>query len=94
MQAPTAREAAAKRIGDPVELDGFAGKVSEIFLSTIEQADGGELDNLKPGTVSYGLRGLNDSRALLARWNAAGIRFFRGRALPAKTGAACFTGAK
>ena len=94
MQAPSAREAASKRIGDQVELDGFSCKVSEIFMSTIEQTDGGELGDWQRAAVSYDLFGTNESRVLLARWNDAGIQFFRGRALPPKQGAASFTAAK
>ncbi len=90
VQVPTAREAAAKKIGDLVKLDGFTGTVTEIFLSTIEQTEGSEGDGLPRGIVSYGLRGTNDSRTLLARWNDAGIQFFRGRTLPAKKAAAGF----
>jgi hypothetical protein len=94
VQAPTAPEAAAKKVGDLVELDGFTGKVTGLFRSTLEQTDGSELDLLKPGTLSYGLCGTNESRTLLARWNAQGIQFFRGRTLPAKKAADSFTAAK
>jgi len=91
VQAPSPSEAAAKKIGDSVKLDGFTGQVTEIFLSTLEQTDGGEVDRSKHGTISYGLRGTNETGTLLARWNQAGIQFFRGRTMPAKKAAACFT---
>ena len=84
MLAPTAQQLAAKKIGEVVELDGYTGKVSEILRSTVEQTDGGELGDLKDRTVSYGFGSVNEHRTLLARWNNAGIQFFRGRTMPAK----------
>ena len=86
--APTAKQMAAKNLGDPVELDGYTGKVDGIFLCTMEQTDGAELGGTRNGMVSYGLRSTNESRPLLARWNAAGIQFFHGRSLPTKKAAA------
>lgn len=94
LDAPTGRQAAAKNLGDLVALDGYTGKVSELFLSTIEQTDGAELGGIEHGTVSYGFRCTNEFRTLLVRWNDAGIQFWRGRTLPAKKAAAGFTGAK
>ncbi|HUC86180.1 MAG TPA: hypothetical protein VL970_13370, partial [Candidatus Acidoferrales bacterium] len=86
----TAKEAAAKKVGDVVEIDGFGGKVTDIFLSTLEQTEGMKLSGIKSGAISYGLRGIDENRVLLARWNDAGIQYYRGRILPAKKGAACF----
>ncbi len=88
--APTAQQAAAKQVGDLVELDQFTGKVNEIFLSTPESLDGSETGLWQNGVVTYGLRGTNEYRTLLARWNAAGIQYYRGRPLPAKSAAASF----
>jgi len=93
MVAPTAKEAAAKQVGEQVELDGFTGKVTEIFLSTIEQTESGE-GELKPGIVTYGFRCKNEYFTLLGRWNNAGIQYFRGRVVPAKKAAAAFSAAK
>jgi len=90
----TAKEAAAKKVGEPVEIDGYKGKVSEIFLSTVEGIDGDGISGLKTGTVCYGLRGVNEDRTLLARWNSSGIQYYRGRTLPAKKAAAGFANAK
>ena len=68
--------------------------MGELFLTTIEQTDGEGAGDLKAGTISYGLRSDNEYRTLLARWNDAGIQYFRGRALPAKKLAASFAAAK
>lgn len=94
MQAPTAKEAAAKKIGELVELDGYTGRVSEIFLSTVELTDGTESGGLRNGAMSYGIGSTSENRTLLARWDAAGIKFFRGRTMTAKQGAASFTNPK
>jgi len=92
--SPTAKQAAAKKVGEPVELDGFTGTVSEIFRTTIEQTDGDGLAGFKSGTVFYGLTGAGEYQTLLARWNSDGITYFRGRSLPAKKLTAAFTAAK
>jgi hypothetical protein len=94
MSALTAREAAAKKVGEPVAIDGYNGRVSELFLSTVEQIDGDGISGLKTGTVCYGLRGVNEYRSLLARWDSSGIQYYRGRTLPAKKGAAGFATGK
>ena len=92
--APSLQEAASKKIGDTVELDGYSGKVTDIVLSTIDQADGYAMNGPKTGTIYYGLRGGNEYRTLLARWNADGIQFYRGRPIPAKNAQASFSAAK
>lgn len=92
--APNATGAAAKKIGDTVDLDGYNGKVTDILLSTIEQSDGFALNAPETGTVSYGLRAINEYNSLLARWNVAGIQYFRGRLVPAKQAIAAFTASK
>jgi hypothetical protein len=78
------KEAAAKKVGDPVEVDGFNGKVTGISLSTIRQVEGEGFEEWQVGQVFYGLSGVNEYRQLLARWNESGIRYFSGRALPDK----------
>ena len=95
MQAPTTQELAAKQMGNLVGVDGFTGKVGEIFLSTIEQADDAGLNDLmKNGGVTFGIRCTNESGVLLARWNDTGIQFYHGQTLTAKKGATYFTAAK
>jgi hypothetical protein len=94
MEPPPAKELAARQIGGLVELDGFTGKVTDIFLSTIEQTDGDALNGLKKGDACYDIRCNNEYRTMLARWNDAGIQFYHGRTIAAKKGAACFMAAK
>jgi len=90
----TGPQAAAKKVGDLVQLDGRTSMVTEIFLSTIQQTDGTGLDGLNNGTVTYGFRSVSGYRPLLARWNDAGIQFFRGQTVTAKLGLVGFTSAK
>ena len=80
---PTAKQMAAKNIGSPVEMEGFSGRVSEIFRATIKQADGEGWADMKPGTVLYGLVGTNEFSRLLARWDGQSCSFFRGQSLTA-----------
>lgn len=94
MEPPRAQDLAAKQIGGQVVLDDFTGKVTDIFLSTIEQTDGDALNGLKNGTICYDIRCNNENRTMLARWNGTGIQFYRGQTLTAKKGAACFAAAK
>ena len=94
MIAPTAKEAAAKVVGDKLDLDGFNGAVREIVLSTVMQSDGYALSGPGRGAIKYGLVGTNEYRVLLARWDAGGIQYFRGRTISAKTAAVAFGGAQ
>jgi hypothetical protein len=90
MRPPTAAEAAAKQVGDLVEWEGFTGRVTEIFLVTVEQAEGEHLVDGPVGTVRYGFRVANQYGTLLVLWNEAGIQFFHGQALTPQKGAAGF----
>jgi hypothetical protein len=90
----TGPQAAAKKVGDLVQLDGRTSTVTEIFLSTIQQTDGTGLNGLNNGTVSYGFRSVSGYRPLLARWNDAGIQFFRGQTITEKLGVAAFISAR
>lgn len=89
----TARQAAAKQIGDLVELAGYTGRVDEIFLSTVEQADAAEAGSVRRGPASYGFRCMGNPGVLFARWTEAGIQTYRGRTVPAKATAAGFRSA-
>jgi hypothetical protein len=90
----TARQLAAKRVGEMVELDGFSGRVSEIIHCTVKQVDGDALSSLKSGGVYYGLVATNEFNMLLARWNTDGIFYYRGQSMAAKNLVASFSAAK
>ncbi|MEI8290970.1 MAG: hypothetical protein WCH99_16010 [Verrucomicrobiota bacterium] len=91
---PTASQLAAMKTGDFLKLDGFSGKVSELFRSTIKQTDGDVLSAMKPGTVTYGLTGTGEYLTLLARWNRDGQTVLRGQSQPAGRVSAGFSSAK
>jgi hypothetical protein len=94
LQAPTAQQLAAKKMGESVAVDTFSGKVGEIFQATIELTDGGPLTGLATGTVTYGLASANGTETLLARWNGSAIQFFQGKAVPSKQVKTVFGGGK
>jgi len=94
LAAPTAKQAGATQAGGTVNLDGEAFRVSELFLTTVESADGEASDGLKKGAVTYGYGGAGQNSRLLARWNNAGIQFFRGQVIPVQKGTNAFVAAK
>ncbi len=82
--APSGKQMAAKNVGDLVELDGFTGRITELFRSTIKQSDGDDLTIIKTGLVSYGLIATNEFNTLLARWTGDGISFYVGQGVAEK----------
>ena len=82
--SPSGKQMAAKNIGDRVELDGFTGRVTGIFRSTIKLSDGDDLTIVKTGPVSYGLMATNEFNTLLARWTGDGISYYVGHGVAAK----------
>jgi Domain of unknown function (DUF4178) len=84
------QQAAAVRWGQTMNLDGLAAKVSELFQSTIRQAESPEASDLNPGDVFFGFTGRTQNGQLLVRWNASYVNFFQGRALQEKDVVAAF----
>jgi hypothetical protein len=80
----TPQQAAAKRAGDKVDLDGSAATVTEIFLTTIRQIEIQELAELTNGAMFYGFQARSGRNLFLTRWNESGISCYRGRPLPAQ----------
>ena len=68
----------------------MTAKVSELFQSTIRQADSPEASELNIGDTFFGFSGAAQDAQLLVRWNANYINFFQGRAVPEKEVAAAF----
>ena len=91
---PSPGQMAAMKAGDFLKLDGFSGKVGELFRSTIKQTDGDVLSAMKPGTVTYGLTGMGEYLTLLARWNRDGQTVLRGQSQPAGRVTSSFNPAK
>lgn len=94
MISPNATEDATKKVGDTIDLDGYNGKVTDILQFTVEQWDGDNTSGLQIGSIEYGLRAVNEYRTLLARWNTAGIQYYRGRPIPAQKALAGFNAPK
>jgi hypothetical protein len=94
MAPPSAQQLAAKKVGDPVGLDGFTGTVQNIFLSTIKQSDADGASGLQAGTVWYGLDAKADGQWLLARWNLGSLNFYQGLSVAAPTVTTGFSAAK
>jgi hypothetical protein len=86
----TPQQAAAVGWGQPVNVDGLAAKVSELFQSTIRQVDSAEASDLSPGDVFFGFAGPAQNAQLLVRWNVNYINFFQGVTLQEKEVVAAF----
>ena len=84
------QQAAAVQWGQPVNVDGIAAKVSELFQSTIRQVESPEASDLSAGDVFFGFTGTAQNTQLLVRWNATYVNFFQGRALSEKDVVAAF----
>jgi hypothetical protein len=88
----TPQEAAAKRIGETVNIDGLTAPISDLFQSVVRQAESPGPTDLKVGNVQFGLGAKSDGTLLLGRWNAYGIGFFRGKIIPKQQVIAAFRG--
>jgi len=90
----SAREAAAKHLGDRVVLDSYGGQVSDIFLTVVKQSNGSGFDHSLNGAIHFGVCCARESQPVLVLWNNAGIQFFHGRTISAKIAAASFGATK
>jgi hypothetical protein len=88
----SSQQAGAKKLGDIVALDNLSAPVGELFQSTFRQLEPKPSPSpwVKKGDVFFGFTAQSPSDLLLARWNAGGITFHRGRSLPAKDAIAAF----
>jgi hypothetical protein len=88
----SSQQAGAKKLGDIVALDNLSAPVGELFQSTIRQLEPEPSlsPGVKKGNVYFGFTAQSPSALLLARWNAGGITFHRGKSLPAKDIIAAF----
>ena len=82
--------AAALGVGDVVNLDGWSGRVSELFQSVIRQVEVTDLPEIKVGGLSFGLAAKSGMTLLLALWNEGGIALYRGETLAAKEAKSAF----
>lgn len=80
----TPARAAALKLGDVVNVDGFLTPVNEISQCVLRQTESLDLPDLKSGTLLFSFSTQAGPTPLLARWNQDGIRFYRGRLVPTK----------
>lgn len=78
-------QAAARRVGDKVELDGVLAPVTRLFLSTVRGTQNIGPTNLTAGTVWYGFNADLEKHRFFARWNDTSITFYHGTTLDAPT---------
>jgi hypothetical protein len=78
----TPQQAAAKKTGDLVTLDGLAVPVGALFQETVQQADGSA--DLQHWTKFFGFSSQAGSSPFLVRWrDNNNIAFYRGTSIPA-----------
>ena len=83
-------QAAAVQWGETVNISGFVAPIRTLFQSSVLQSEQlSTADDRKPGNMWYGFTASGPA-TLLARWNQAGIQFYRGEPLPAKTVTSAF----
>ena len=77
----TPHEAAAKRKGTPVGIEGRTLRITDLFQSKALSADGPAANNALPGAVRYGFIAADGGEWLIARWNETQIEYLRGSAV-------------
>ena len=77
----TPYDAATKRRGAPVNVDGHTLQVADLFQSKALSVEGPDSDAI-PGTVQYGFVAREASDWLIVRWTENQIQFYRGPAVP------------
>jgi hypothetical protein len=88
---PSAKECAAKKIGEVVNVDGVAGPVREIFLSTFRQPEAGAAIDGTNGGLWFGYLAQAEYSSLFVRWNNRTISFQRGKNVAASDAIAAFS---
>ena len=88
---PTAKECAGKKVGDPVNVAGVVGPVSEIFLCNLRQIEGKPVDDTQNPSQYFGYLARSEYDSLFVRWNQNVIRFRCGTSIPVNTATAAFS---
>lgn len=81
---PSPVQAAALRIGETVNVDGWIGPVTELFQAVNRQTSS-ELPDVREGEMQFGFTVQSGTSLIQARWDARHITFLRGTVLPAAT---------
>ncbi len=87
---PSAKECAAKKAGDAVNVDGVGGPVREIFLCSQRQLEGQGAGDWPDSRQCFGYLAQSDYDSLLVRWSSRAISYRRGLKIPGSTFTAAF----
>jgi hypothetical protein len=87
-------DAATRRTGTPVSVDGGTARIIDLFQSKAVSADGLRGSDTLPGVVQYGFVARDGANWIVARWNENRIQWFRGVAVPDTEVLAALGGAK
>jgi len=79
----SAREAAAKRVGDTVNLDGSPVKITLVDQSRVYHIEGEAPEGVEVGDVANYFNADAPNRTLVASWTGDEIEFYKGHDLPA-----------
>ena len=80
---PTAKECAAKKIGETINVDDIAGPIREIFLCNQRQMEGKAAVDWFNSSQCFGFLVQAKSETLLVRWNSSVISYWHGINVPA-----------
>lgn len=83
----TPAQAAAKRVGDNLNLEGRDIKITELFRTRVLKYESLEAGDETAQHFYYALSGLAGYYAVMARWDERGILFYRGRSVKIQMGA-------
>jgi hypothetical protein len=89
-QPLTAAEAASKKVGDKVSLDGTPARVTLVGESRVHHIEGSAPEGVEVGDVAHYFNVDTGSRMLVASWTGAEIEFYEGLDAAAESVAAAF----
>lgn len=92
--APDPREAGGMKLGRVLIAGGVVATVTELFRSTVQEADGTNELNLSVGDVRYGFVGRATNEFVLARWNEQALAIAEGKPLAESEVSSAFAVAK
>ncbi|MEO6245341.1 MAG: DUF4178 domain-containing protein [Opitutaceae bacterium] len=90
VQSMTAHEAAAKRVGDTVNLDGSPVKITLVDQSKVMFIEGRAMEGVEVGDIAHYFNADTGSRMLVASWSDDEIEFYEGLDAPAASVTAAF----
>lgn len=77
LEAPTPSQAAALRVGETINVDGWIGPITDLFQAVNRQTSS-DLPEVREGGLEFGFVARSGSFLVLARWDANHISFYRG----------------